>query len=96
MDTNEKLLASKGWLLVDGTGSVSVKHYGLSIRESTVIKTWTASTVQGAVIDLKTYFGITGSNLTDKDPALLVPDNWVNSPMVLKLDSGSVNLLRTE
>ena len=94
MDTNEKLLASKGWLLVDGTGSVTEKHYGISIREDTVIATWTSKSVEGAAIDLKTQFGITGSTLTDKDPALIIPPAWINSPMVLQLTSGSVNLLK--
>ena len=96
MDTDEKLLAAKGWLLVDGTGSVTVKHYGVSIRENTVVSIWTASTVDGTTIDLKKHFGITGRSLIDKDPALLIPDEWINNPMVIKLDSGSVNVLRSD
>ena len=96
MDTNDKLLASKGWLLVDHTGSVSVKHYGVSIREATVISVWTSKSVGGATIDLKEYFGITGASLTDKDPKMIIPDQWVNQDMTFQLASGSVNLLRAE
>ena len=96
MDTNDKLLASKGWLLVDHTGAVSAKHYGISIREATVVAVWTSSTVQGTSIDLIKHFGITGASLTDKDPALLIPDEMAYAPMELQLTSGSVNLLRAE
>ena len=96
MDTNDKLLASKGWLLVDHTGSVSAKHYGLTVREPTVVAVWTSSNVTGAVIDLKKHFGISGASLIDKDPALLIPDEMAYAPMELQLTSGSVNLLRAE
>jgi len=96
MDTNDKLLAPKGWFLVDGTGAVTLKHYGVCIREATVISVWTSKTVDGADIDLKKHFGISGSSLTDKDPKLIVPDQWIYSPMVIQLGTGSVNLLRAE
>jgi len=86
------LVGASGWYRVDDTNAHTVTHYGLTVREDTVISAWTA---KGGAIDLVDWFNISGKTLTTADPALIIPDAWVNEgAQSITLTSGSVNLLR--
>lgn len=86
------LVGGSGWYRVDDTDAHTITHYGLTVREDTVISSWTC---KGGSKDLVAYFNISGKTLTTDDPALIIPDAWVNQgAQSITLTSGSVNLLR--
>jgi hypothetical protein len=86
-----RLAASSGWKLVDDTSAHTDQHYGVQAREDTVIATWTA---KGGTLDLVARFGLSGKTITTADPAILIPDTFVNQgTQSITLTSGSINLL---
>lgn len=82
------LIAGNGMLLEDGTSVNTNKHYGIVVRQSTVVASWTDS--EGN--NLLTKFGIAGKTLLVTDPALIIPGNLSSSSV--QLASGSVWLLK--
>jgi len=86
-----KAIAQNGWKLVNNTNAHTDAHYGICVREDTVISAWTA---KDGTIDLVDHFNISGETLTDKDLALLIPDAWIKEgAQSITLSSGSINLL---
>lgn len=85
-----KLLASKGALLITGTTANTSDGYGIVVREDTVIEAWTDEDGN----DLLAKFGITTevTVLTTDDIALIIPGGLGNGS--IKLTSGSVWLLK--
>lgn len=93
---NDELLARAGWHRVDGTGAVTdIPHYGLQVREDTVISVWKVYGSDDTEYDLVSRFGLSGKTITTDDPALIVPLECRGSNKhTLTLTSGSVNLLK--
>ena len=88
-----KSIAASGWLLVDDTSEHTDAHYGVQVREDTVIATWTAV---GGTLDLVARFGLGSKTLTTDDPAILIPDHFIKEgAQSITLTSGSINLLLT-
>ena len=91
----DKLLGAHGWIRIDDTGThTGPSHYGLVPALNTVIATWTSNDVNGDTHDLLDWFKIKTKTITVNDPALIIPEAWTYAPQVVKLTSGSVNLLR--
>ena len=90
MDYVHRLLGGSGWYRVDDTSEHTIRHYGVVVSEDTVISAWTIGGV-----DLVAYFNISGKTITTADPAMIVPEKWVNEGSYsITLTSGSVDLLR--
>ena len=91
MRENHKLLAGSGWKRVDDTSAHTNAHYGIQVREDTVIATWTA---KGGTVNLLTKFNLATKTITTSDPAIIIPDAWVKGgAQTITLTSGSINLL---
>ena len=82
-----KQISPEGLVLEDGTSANTTKHYGILIRENTVISAWADEDGN----DLVAKYGISGKGLLVTDPIMLVPGDKIGA--TITLTSGSIWIL---
>ena len=82
-----KLLSPNGLILEAGTGANTTKHYGIVIREDTVIAAWEDE--DG--VDLVAEFEIGSVTVKVTDPPIMIPRN--KKGVTITLTSGSIWLM---